>query len=228
MKFPGLNGIPAPEAVDRKLEICEMNLTIKTKLVAIAFAAAAAMSVMLFLFINTSSQVDKADNLVAAELVHLDALVNLRLSGKEMILAAMDTLVDRLEGKILKERREDIDAAFAHFKKEEDRLREAALEAGEMGKVTNGAALADEIHATIAKLEVAILNDLPAALETQSQIDLDEVDEVIDELGEVLDENLEILQKASASELADAMEGLGEEVEGSKSIAWTVFAVGLA
>ncbi len=183
---------------------------------------------MLFLFINTSSQVDKADNVVAAELVHLDALVSLRLSGKELVLAAMDTLVDRLEGKILKQRRETIDASLAHFRDEEDRLREAALEAGELGKVANGAALADEIHMTIAKLEVAILTDLPAALETQSQMDLDEVDEVIDELGEVLDENLEVLQKASASELTDAMENLGLEVEGSKSVAWTVFGVGLA
>ena len=205
-----------------------MKWTIKVKLFAIGIAAATAMSVMLFLFINTSSEVDRAEDVVAAELIHLDALMSLRLSGKELVLAAMDTLVDRLEGKILKERREVIDTSLGHFKSEQTRLKEAAIEAGEMGKVANGKALAEQIITTVAKLETAILIDMPAALETQSQADLDDVDEIIDDLGEELDQDLELLQKASASELADAMESLGSEVEGSKGIAWVVFGFGLA
>ena len=48
-----------------------MKWTIKFKLVAIGIAAVVAMSGMLFLFVSTSSEVDKADDVVAAELVYL-------------------------------------------------------------------------------------------------------------------------------------------------------------
>ncbi len=203
-------------------------MTIKFKLVAIGIAAAAAMTVMLTLFVNTGSQVDKAERLVESELVHLDALVTLRLTGKELVLAAMDTLVDRQEGQIMAERRQIIEASLSHFRTEGDRIVDAALEAGNRRKVADGRMLADRISATVDRLEQLILIDLVAGLNSQSVAQLARVDDEIDELGELLDEDLAVLQAASASQLADAMEILDLKVEDSKNIAWWVFGVGLA
>ena len=205
-----------------------MKWTIKFKLIAIAFAAVAAMTGMLLLFVSTSTEVKKAETVVSAELVHLDALVRLRMAGKEIVLAAMDTLVDKEKGRILDERRRIVDDGLELFRSEDDRLMEAAIEAGELKKVADGGAMGARIGKTVAALENAILTEMAAALRTQSESEFERLDSVIDELGDSLDTDLAALQAASASELGDAMDGLGNEVESSKDIAWTVYGFGLA
>ncbi|MCK5275205.1 MAG: hypothetical protein KAR37_11195, partial [Alphaproteobacteria bacterium] len=118
----------------------KMKWNIKTKLVTMGISAMVAMGVLVWLSYDTSQKVHATAGVVEKEIVHLDALVNLRMAGKELVLAAMDSIVDQLEGTILKERRESMDEALALFESENERLIEAAEEAGELGKVADGRA----------------------------------------------------------------------------------------
>jgi methyl-accepting chemotaxis protein len=214
-------------ASGERTELVAMKWNIKTKLVIMGVSAIAAMAVLVWLFFSTSDQVGKAETIVEKEIVHLDALVSLRMAGKELVLAAMDSIVDQLEGTILTERRENMDKALALFVKENERLLEAAKEAGEMGKVADGSALADDILENLAILEQASIVDLERALRNRDEDELERLDSVIDESGEALDESLALLQNASASELQDAMTGLTNEVDSSTNLALTVFIFGL-
>ncbi|MCK4868261.1 MAG: HAMP domain-containing protein, partial [Alphaproteobacteria bacterium] len=200
---------------------------IKTKLVFMGGAAITGMGVLLWLFISTSSQVSDAETTVSKEINHLEALVSLRMASKELVLAAMDSIVDQLEGKVLKERREIMEKTMALFKAEEARLMEAAEEAGELGKVADGRALAEQILGNIAMLGQAAMTDLENALRRQDGNELERLDTVIDEGGEALDEALALLQNASAEELQEAMTGLAGEVDNSVNLALTVFVIGL-
>jgi methyl-accepting chemotaxis protein len=185
------------------------------------------MIFLVWMFFNTADKVHDADAVVEAELVHLDALVALRLEGKELILAAMDTLVDKAEGRILDERRDIIEGAIAHFRGEQERLMEAALEAGEMGKVANGREIGERIMANVAKLEKSTLADMSSALRLQSESEFDRLDEVIDGTGEQLDADLAALQAASAEELRDAMDGVDGEVQSATDTAMIILVAGL-
>ena len=204
-----------------------MNWNIKTKLVTMGVMAIASMAVLVWLFFDTSGKVNEADDVVSKEIVHLQALVDLRMAGKELVLAAMDSIVDQLEGKILKERRDVMDESLNLFKAEKDRLIEAAEEAGQLGKVANGRALAAQIMEGVAQLEQAATIDLESALRRQDEDDLERLDSVIDEAGEELDKSLGLLQNASAVELQEAMDGLGDQVETSTTLATTVFLIAL-
>jgi len=200
---------------------------IKTKLVAMCTAAIVGMGVLVWLFVSTSGEVSKAQTVVDKEIVHLQALVDLRMAGKELVLAAMDSIVDQLEGKILKERRDVMDGSLNLFKSERERLMEAAQEAGELGKVADGRALAAQIMENVALLEQAATVDLESALRRQDENDLERLDTVIDEGGEQLDGALATLQNASAEELQEAMSLLGDQVESSTTTAFSVFGIGL-
>jgi methyl-accepting chemotaxis protein len=204
-----------------------MNWNIKTKLVTMGVMAIASMAILVWLFFDTSGKVKEADGVVSKEIVHLQALVDLRMAGKELVLAAMDSIVDQLEGKILKERRDVMDESLNLFKAEKDRLIEAAEEAGQLGKVANGRALAAQILEGVAQLEQAATIDLESALRRQDEDDLERLDTVIDEAGEELDKGLGMLQNASAEELQEAMDGLGDQVETSTTLATTVFLIAL-
>ena len=204
-----------------------MKWNIKTKLVVMGVSAIAAMGILVWLFFSTSDKVHAADAVVEKELQHLDALVSLRMAGKELVLAAMDSIVDQLEGTILKERREVMQASLGLFESENARLMEAAQEAGEMGKVADGNALAAQIVETVKLLKQASMVDLETALRTRDDAELERLDTVIDEAGERLDKDLAALQAASASELRDAMDGVDAEVQGSTDLALTVFIFGL-
>ncbi|MDH5555925.1 MAG: methyl-accepting chemotaxis protein, partial [Alphaproteobacteria bacterium] len=204
-----------------------MNWNIKTKLVTMGVMAIASMAVLVWLFFDTSGKVNEADDVVSKEIVHLQALVDLRMAGKELVLASMDSIVDQLEGKILKERRDVMDVSLNLFKAEKDRLTEAAVEAGELGKVANGRALATQIMDGVAQLERAATIDLENALRRQDEDELERLDGVIDEVGEALDTALGMLQNASAEELQEAMNGLGDQVETSTNLAVIVFLIAL-
>ncbi|MBE9556225.1 MAG: HAMP domain-containing protein, partial [Proteobacteria bacterium] len=200
---------------------------IKSKLVFMGGAAITGMGVLLWLFFSTSNQVGNAETTVSKEIKHLEALVSLRMASKELVLAAMDSIVDQLEGKVLKERREIMEKSMALFKAEEARLMEAAEEAGELGKVADGRALAEQILGNVAMLGEASMVDLEKALRRQDGVELERLDGVIDEVGEALDEAIALLQNASAEELQEAMTGLAGEVDNSVNLALTVFIIGL-
>ena len=203
------------------------NWNIKSKLFVMAAATAAAMIVLVWMFFNTAEKVGEADEVVEAELIHLEALVALRLEATELVLAAMDTLVDKEEGRILDERRQVIESAVAKFRSEQGRLMEAAIEAGEAGKVTNGRQFGERIMANVDKLEKLTLAEMSAALRMQSESEFDRLDGAIDQAGEQLDADLAALQAASGAELRDAMDGVDGEVQSATTTAMTILAAGL-
>ena len=204
-----------------------MKWNIKTKLAIMGVSAIAAMGILVWLFFSTSDKVHQADAVVEKELVHLDALIELRMAGRELVLAAMDSIVDQLEGKILKERREKMDESLTLFKAENESLIEAAEEAGELGKVADGRALATQILDSVALLEQAATIDLEIALRRRDTAELERLDSVIDDAGNALNIGLRTLQVASEEELRDAMDGIDNEVRDATSLALTVFIFGL-
>ncbi|MDH5412241.1 MAG: hypothetical protein OEY16_12695, partial [Alphaproteobacteria bacterium] len=204
-----------------------MNWNIKSKLFFMGAATAIAMGILVWLFFDTAKTFTEADDVVEKELVHLEALVDLRLAGKELILAAMDTLVDKSEGRILDERRQVIEGAITQFRNEADRLMEAAIEAGEAGNIKDGRGMGNRIMASIDQLQRLTLNEMSDALRLQSEAEFDRLDGAIDKTGDQLDSDLDALQTSSLAELRTAMDSVDGNVQASKDNAITFLIVGL-
>jgi len=111
----------------------------------------------------------------------------MRLANTELVLAAMDSIVDKDDGKILPERAENIENAIA-------RIRESQPETMEMALVLGRPDLTENMEADLDALEQAITVELPHLIETRaSEAEFAALDDAIDAGGEPLDKALDKL-----------------------------------
>ncbi|MDK1378313.1 MULTISPECIES: methyl-accepting chemotaxis protein [unclassified Sinorhizobium] len=116
----------------------------------------------------------------------------MRLAGLELVLAAMDTIVDRDEGKILPERAAQIKASLAALETGKADVEALARLLGKPEVVSN-------FDADLAELHKAIEVDLKALVEAGAQADeFARIDDAIDGGGERVGAALAELSKAAA------------------------------
>ncbi|PLX87878.1 MAG: hypothetical protein C0614_02755 [Desulfuromonas sp.] len=134
-----------------------------------------------------------------AELAEQDELLmSTQLAVKELVLAAMDSIIDRHEGKISDERVEIINNSIDQIRQNMSALQSTASGVGQ------GASY-DRFERGFVALQTSVQQELPTLIET-SAVKLTELDQAFDEIDDRLD------QESKA--LAAALETLEEIVRG--------------
>lgn len=145
----------------------------------------------------------------------------MRRQTLEILLAAMDTLVDKEEGKILPERKRVMEENLAHLRGNLGVLVESA-DTPEEQRIANGLA------AKIDGLEHGVLKDLANLLEQNaSDEEFSKLDDVLDENGTGLDEELGIFAASVQEEMTEAIEGMNDALDLAETsmIAATIIAI---
>ena len=95
-------------------------MSIKGRMIVMALAAVTGLTILGLLQVYSASVVRSATER-GEELRHqIDILSNMRLQNIEMLLAAMDSIIDKAEGQVQPERQETIDAAVAYIRQHSD------------------------------------------------------------------------------------------------------------
>jgi len=124
----------------------------------------------------------------------LQLITDLRVVRANVILAAMDTIVDRAEGTVQPERRKEMDEGTATLAAALPRLRELADTAAERAEVTR-------LEGTLGTLKTA-LADLAAAVAARADDGtFDALDDRIDQAGDLQDQALAALEASVAKEV---------------------------
>ena len=109
---------------------------------------------------------------------HVSLVNELRIANLDMVLAAMDTIVDKDEGKVVPERIEVMKKALGSLHENQATIE---MFAGLVGKKD----LVQSYTADLAEVEKAMLTDLPAMVEKKaSQEEFGKIDDTIDGAGE--------------------------------------------
>ncbi len=182
-------------------------MTIRSKLILLGILALIALGSIAGISLNGNSNIHKATDL-NSERQHQIALANkMRLSNLELLLAAMDSIVDKDEGVIEPERLEAIDGSIADLRDSLPRLINYADTADEKN-------LANTIGTQIEALANGIQVDLKKLIESKaSQEEFTKIDDILDEFGAGMLGNLEKYATSVAEELKEAEEEMQASVE---------------
>ena len=131
-------------------------------------------------------------------------LVNyMRLAHVELMLGAMDSIIDKMEGSIEEDRQETIDNAVSYL---QDNL--TALD--DLAETSEEKNLASSVREGLASLDKGIRVDLVALIEgsavrlTEIQAEFVKIDDVLDEYGDAVDQDLAAIESSVKEELEEA------------------------
>jgi len=162
-------------------------MTIKGRLVALGLIATAGFAALVG--VGWYSGQKTVNAAVQAETIRgqIRTINDMRLANIELVLAAMDTIVDREEGKVLPERAEIISDAIAF-------IRDNGGIAADMAALLGRPELTKTLQADLAEVEQAVTVDLPRLIENRASMEeFGALDDAIDGGGEQLNENLTAL-----------------------------------
>ncbi|MFN8928499.1 MAG: methyl-accepting chemotaxis protein [Rhodospirillales bacterium] len=167
-----------------------MAPTIRSKLYGLATLAVAAILVTAvgaaWALTRMSDQIAAAAPRIAA----LEAVGAARTGVLEIVLAALDSIVDKDEGAVVADRRDAVDDGLRNVLALVSGFRDASAAAGEPDAPARIADLADQLHAAIA-------TDLWQAIETRADNGaFATLDDRIDGLGEALKDRLVAVERA--------------------------------
>jgi len=163
--------------------------TVKNKLVAVTVIIALALAVMAGNAYRTNTSIKDANDLAELRNQQTDLLYNMKQAQTELILAAMDSIIDRAEGKIDEERMNLIVSKSDYLLKNAGALTELADTEEEKQ-------LAVEIQAGIPPLVKTVKEDLvkliaeSAAEEQQILTDFIKLDDTLDGYGDPIEQHL--------------------------------------
>lgn len=154
-----------------------MTWTITNKMILIGTVAALSLAAQAALSWYYSVVIsDRVDDAAIAE-QQLEHVTEMRTANLEMVLMAMDSIIDKAEGQIQPERQEIIAASIATLKERGAKLLAAAPDADKA-----------EVQAILGKIDPlakGIQVDLKALIESNaSQDEFSRIDDIIDEFGE--------------------------------------------
>ena len=188
-----------------------MNWTIRNKIIAIGVVSALALTCLQGIAFLTGHQIEGSVSSSADYNEQIDLATSMRIANVELLLAAMDSIIDKDEGQIQPERKEVIAASIEMLKKKGARLLEVTQNEGDK----------DTVKAILAKIDPlaqGIQVDLARLIETNAQADeFAKIDDVIDEFGEGMSEAL----TDYSEKLSIAFEKSIVEVQGSLATART-------
>ena len=155
-----------------------MNWTIRNKIILIGVVSALALTSVQGIAFLVGARIDASVATSAQTNEKLTLAENMKRANLELILAAMDSIIDKEEGQIQPERKEVIAASIKSLK--EDGAKLIQLEETRSGKEAMS-----QIVAKIAPLAQGIQVDLRKLIESKASIEeFAKIDDVIDTYGE--------------------------------------------
>jgi methyl-accepting chemotaxis protein len=154
------------------------SLSVSQRLLTVGGAALIGFSAMIGVGWYENSRISTALDRQADIGKHVALVNSLRIANLDMVLAAMDTIVDKDEGKVVPERVEIMKKALASLHENQATIE---MLAGLIGKKE----LVQSYSADLTEVEKAMLTDLPALVEKKaSQEEFGKIDDTIDGAGE--------------------------------------------
>ncbi|MCF1471095.1 methyl-accepting chemotaxis protein [Agrobacterium vitis] len=167
------------------------GLSVGQRLMTLGGAAICAIAAMLAVGYYKSSQLDHSLNR-AIELKNKLEIVNeLRLANGEITLAAMDTIIDREEGKVQPDRQSIFDKAGVALANGSATVKQVAADVGQSANIAS-------YDSDVQKLRQEVTVELKKLVETQApEEDYARIDDVIDGAGGKLSDTLANLSSAA-------------------------------
>ena len=192
-----------------------MQFTIKQKLFAIGVVSVLSVLLLTGISFYSEMKVEKASFENEARQDQISSVHDMRVATLEIMLAAMDSLVDKAEGQIMPERRQTMETNLNFLKNNVAHLIEVS-DNQEERDIANG------LSGKIAGLEQGVLHDLQALLERNaSEDEFAALDNVLDENGIGLDEQLGAFAKSVEVEVGIATEHMHDALSLTKTLATT-------
>ncbi|TCD10963.1 methyl-accepting chemotaxis protein [Oricola cellulosilytica] len=164
-----------------------LEASIRAKLIAIGVVTAAGFIGLVAIgWVSGSTSVEAVQGGRAMN-VEIRNIEEMRIAGLEMVLAAMDTIIDRDEGVMLPERAETVAAALKT-------IREGTRSASHIANMVNRPELMETFSADLEEVAEAIQVQLPELIKNNaSQAEFAAIDDAIDGGGERILDNLQRL-----------------------------------
>ena len=199
-----------------------MSWTIKTKMIAIGVISSVALGILASISVFTGSTVGGALEHSVGRRQQMALLADMRLANKNVMLAAMDSIVDKDEGKIQPDRMKEIEEGIKFLQENTGRLASIADTAEEKG-------LAREVGTKTEALAKGLLIDLVAAIEGRADdAAFEKIDDVLDQGGEENDRLLAEYGASVTEEMQEAEESLGHSVREALLASVVVFLAAMA
>lgn len=198
------------------------EVSIRTKTWIMGVAAVVALTAVFaigFFAAGTVVEATRKGESIRAESHELDAL---QIISLELVLTAMDVIVDKDEGKVDPERAKLLAAHAASLAKSAAAVSRAASE-------VNQPNLARAYAAAVARLAEGATVDLPKAVATRApDAEFDRLDDLIDGAGDEVRGILTTLSEAGQKSLSGALRDAGQSAASSRWLGGIALAVGLA
>jgi methyl-accepting chemotaxis protein len=177
------------------------GLSVRQRLMTLGAATSLGIGSMLAVGWYENAQVDSALTRALALQNDVEQLNEMQLANSRLVLAAMDTIIDRSEGVIQKERAEIVRSAATQLATGAPIMKSLAQEAGD-------AALAETYDADLAELVKAIEVDLKRLVETGApEADYAAIDDAIDGAGDRLSATLDKATDIAGQIMQASVEG---------------------
>jgi methyl-accepting chemotaxis protein len=186
--------------------------TIKTKLFITGFVAVVAVALLAFMSWNSGNTVRRATKENQVMLDQAQRLSDLRVSTIEMVLAAMDSIIDADEGYVYDERLEVMDSAIEDLRNNQELIKNAA-------ERLDRPELAGEVAELTTTIDRIVRQELVQAIEAREGEEVfASFDDDIDEFGEGLVDVLAEMEDAIAVKLRESSLSLNETVDDNSSL----------
>jgi methyl-accepting chemotaxis protein len=184
--------------------------SIRAKLIFIALISGLALVSLQAISMVSGANVDRSVNQSALEYKHVAIITAMKIANLELTLAAMDSIIDKAEGKVLPERQEVIVSSIKALREQGDRLQESVrsddLRTRVKGIIEKIDPLAKGVEVDLAELIRSNASDSEFA----------KIDDIIDTYGEKMSEELSALETKFNASFEHAV----EDVHASVSFAY--------
>ena len=189
-----------------------MQFTIKQKLTGLGFVSILSLVILASIAFYSQAQVASASALNETRQEQIRNVNEMRRATQEIMLAAMDSLVDKAEGTIMPERREIMQANL-NF------LRERVIQLVNDADTQEERDIATGLGTLIDGLEKGVLGDLQDLLVRNApDAEFAALDDVLDANGIGLDEQLGVFAESVQEEVAEATQQMHDALSLSKML----------
>jgi len=210
------------EAADAGIGTGGTFWSIRNKMLLAGAGIVVALSALAGIGYTTNTSIRTASVLANVRHQQVNLIADMQLAGTELILAAMDSIVDKDEGTVHPERKDIIDSKIRFLTEGLDKL-------DELADTDEEKALAATVRKDVVAVSKAIQVDLIKAIENRaSQEEFTAADDAIDEHGDVIGENLEKIRASVQQELTEAAESSDATISRATTTILVTFALALA
>jgi methyl-accepting chemotaxis protein len=198
------------------------KMSIARKMLGMGIVVAVGMLAMGIVINRIDSNVSDAVDLTDLRIGQLEVINQTHEAELRLMLAAMDSIIDKNEGKIDNERRQTIKQAA-------DLMTTNLTAISDLADTAEEKQLAKQLVGDVAKLIAGIQGDLFTLIEkkvpagTASDADFEHIDDVLDEFGGGVESSLIGMKKSVEEEVVEANEALRHTVDRMTLIGYVIF-----